>query len=116
MKSCVYIPPSFRTAEKHLANAFKRGARNLTKIEFIRAWGALAYLYPGLHPDGFECEGSGWPPTLKPLASEAWRRAEAGELNDNELYPYQACKARIHREKEEIKRTEPWAFSDHFAV
>lgn len=32
----------------------------------------------------------GWPRVLKPFASEAWRRAEAGELDDEELF---ACDA-----------------------
>ena len=28
-----------------------------------------------------------WPRALRPFAAEAWRRAEAGELSDEELYP-----------------------------
>ena len=48
-----------------------------------------AYLFPGLHPDGFERD-SGWPRVLKRFAVEAWRRAEAGELTDGELYPSDA--------------------------
>ena len=39
-----------------------------------------------LHPDGYEDSESGWPPILKRFAAEAWRRAEAGELEDAELY------------------------------
>jgi hypothetical protein len=31
--------------------------------------------------------GSGWPRVLKRFAAEAWRRADAGELADEELYP-----------------------------
>jgi hypothetical protein len=46
----------------------------------------LAYLFPGLHPDGFEDDESGWPRTLKAFAEEAWRRASAGRLSDDELY------------------------------
>jgi hypothetical protein len=38
---------------------------------------------------------SGWPKELKPLAGETFRRRSAGTLTDNELYPYQAAKARI---------------------
>src|SRR5208282_3767752 len=44
----------------------------------------------GLHPDGFEEADSGWPRVLKRFAAEAWRRAEAGELADEELYPSDA--------------------------
>ena len=39
---------------------------------------------------------------LRRFAAEAWRRADAGELADNELYCYQACKARIRREREDV--------------
>ena len=56
----------------------------------------MAYLYPGLHPDGFEDPDSGWPAALKRFAAEAWRRAEAGELVDEELYPSDAQWAGIY--------------------
>jgi hypothetical protein len=46
----------------------------------LRAWSSVAYLFPGLHPDGFEDADSGWPRVLKDFAAEAWRRVEAGEL------------------------------------
>jgi hypothetical protein len=39
-----------------------------------------------LHPDGYADWESGWPSVLRPFAEEAWRRAAAGELDDNELY------------------------------
>src|SRR5688572_11058552 len=95
MKSQIYVPPSLRTAEKHLSAAFKRDLSSLSKLEFIRAWCSLAYLYPGLHPDGYASQGSGWPRAFRPLAAEAWDRFQSGELTDNELYCYQASKARI---------------------
>ena len=59
----------------------------LPKPIFVRAWCAIAYLYPGLHPDGYESADSGWPRVLRRFAAEAWRRAEASELADDELYP-----------------------------
>jgi hypothetical protein len=37
-------------------------------------------------PDGYDDAESGWPPILKRIAAEAWRRADAGELADEELY------------------------------
>lgn len=61
-----------------------------TKTDFIRAWSSIAYLFPGLHPDGFEDAESGWPRVLRRFAAEAWRRAEAGELDDAELHPSDA--------------------------
>ena len=58
----------------------------LSREQFVRAWSAIAYLFPGLHPDGYEDAESGWPPVLKRFAAEAWRRADTGELADEELY------------------------------
>jgi len=116
MKDFIYLPPSCRTAEKHLGIVFKKGLRAVTKKEFIRGWYSLSFLYPGLHPDGFESRGSGWPKHFKPFAAEAWRRFESGELTDNELYCYQAAKARIGSERAEIMRTTPWLLTDHFAA
>ena len=116
MKDFIYVPPSCRTAERHLSFAYKSGLSSLSKKEFIRGWCSLSFLYPGLHPDGFASCGSGWPNHFKPFATEAWRRFESGELTDNELYCYQACKARISLERGILKEKEPWLFSDHFAV
>jgi len=62
----------------------------LPKPDFLRAWSAVAYAFPGLHPDAYEDTGSGWPRVLKRFAAEAWRRADAGELADGELYPCDA--------------------------
>jgi hypothetical protein len=116
MKNFIYIPPSCRTAEKHLQSSLATRLQSLPRKEFIRGWCSLSFLYPGLHPDGFASRGSGWPKRYKPLAAEAWRRFENGEITDNELYCYQAAKARIGREREQIEHEKPWLFSDHFAV
>ena len=116
MKDLVYIPPSCRTAEKHLSFSFQKGLNVLSKKEFVRGWCSLAFLYPGLHPDEFSSRDGGWPRKLKPFAAEAWRRAESGELTDGELYCYRATMARVRMEREETKRIMPWLFSDHFAV
>lgn len=69
----------------------------LPKRTVLRAWCPLAYLYPGLHPDGYADAESGWPRGLHRFAAEAWRRADAGELTEDELYCYPACKARLRR-------------------
>jgi hypothetical protein len=53
----------------------------------LRAWNSVAYLFSGLHPDGFEDADSGWPRVLKYFAVEAWRRIEADEITEEELYP-----------------------------
>jgi len=62
-----------------------------------------------LHPDGYESAGSRWPRVLRRFAAEAWRRAEIGELADDELYPSDAQWSglydRIHaHEPEEMER------------
>lgn len=91
--------------------------RQLSHEEFLRSWRAVAFLYPGLHPDSaldhgtateHRTEGpswvmtmeprlvtpyyrqSGWPVVLKPLADEAWRRDGAGLLAEDELYAVDA--------------------------
>ena len=102
--------------ERHLRIALTDSLERLPKPTSVRAWCAIAYLYPGLHPDGYESADSGWPRVLRRFAAEAWRRADAGELTDNELYCYQAGKTRIRREREEIARVAPWLLSDHFAA
>ncbi|MCC7349386.1 MAG: hypothetical protein IT446_02355 [Phycisphaerales bacterium] len=63
---------------------------SLPKDEFIRAWSSLAYLFPQLHPDSWDEPDGGWPASLVPLATEAWRRIEAGELDGDEVYPSDA--------------------------
>ena len=87
----------------------------LPREDFLRAWCSISYLYPGLHPDGYEFKDSGWPRVLRRFAAEAWRRAGTGELTDNELYCYQACKARMTRERAAARRDAPWLFGDGFA-
>ena len=88
----------------------------------MKAWHSIAYLYGGLHPDEATNHGdgiandhdgperfklietrlvgpyyvrSGWPVALVPLADEAWRRFEAGRLEEDEFYCYEACQAGI---------------------
>jgi DNA (cytosine-5)-methyltransferase 1 len=87
--------------------------RNVSAAGFKRGWYAMGFLYPGLHPDGALDHGdevshvaqdfpeirqneprllapfyaqSGWPVILAPVAAEAWRRYEDGELEDAEFY------------------------------
>ena len=56
----------------------------------LRAWCSVAHLFPGLHPDGFAAADSGWPRGWQRIAAEAWRRVEAGEITEAELYPSDA--------------------------
>ncbi len=95
MKESIYIPPSAATAERYVRSTLANELESLPKHDFMKAYCSVAYLYPGFHPD----EWQDWtgPAEIKPLLAEAWRRAEAGELTDNELYPYRASKARIRQ-------------------
>ena len=73
-----------------LSSGFPAQHGQLPKPDFLRAWCAVAYAFPGLHPDGYEDADSGWSRVLRRFAAEAWRRADAGELTDEELYPNDA--------------------------
>jgi DNA (cytosine-5)-methyltransferase 1 len=103
----------------------------LPDAEFKRAWCAIAFLYPGLHPDsalehgsriGNDAQGctlfnrveprlvrpyyeqSGWPVVLAPVAKEAWRRYKTGSIKDNEFYCSDAQLAGMcHRNPEMAK-------------
>lgn len=86
METIAYIPNSLRSAGREMRLALQHPLEQLPHEQFVRAWSALAYLFPGLHPDGYEDAESGWPRVLKCFAAEAWRRFEAGELADEELY------------------------------
>ncbi len=77
--------------------------KNLDKESFMNAWKAVAFLYPGLHPDEADNPDGGWPEELKPFAEEAFRRFETGEFTDSELYPWsEAMKGLDARENMEI--------------
>jgi hypothetical protein len=82
-------PANFDAALRASAEAvsFTAALEQLPKTDFLRAWCALACAFPGLHSEGYEDAGSGWPRVLQRFAAEAWRRADAGELADEELHP-----------------------------
>lgn len=96
MRTNVVVPSTLRGAGRELRGAFAAHLEQLPKPDFVRAWCAVAYTFPGLHPDGYEDTESGWPRVLKRFAAEAWRRADAGELDDHELYPSDAQWAGIY--------------------
>ena len=90
MRSKIYVPNSRQEAGRQIRLALSVSIERLPKRTYIRAWCSVAYLFPGLHPDGFDQYGSGWPPALSRFAAEAWRRADTGELADDELNPSDA--------------------------
>ncbi len=101
MRSYIYIPPSRNAAERHLRSALRGAVRRMPKRHFLKGYCSLAYLYPGFHPD--EIDDWDGPRDILRIAREAWRRAGAEQLTDNELYPYQATKAAIARALNEIR-------------
>ncbi|MBI3417611.1 MAG: hypothetical protein HY043_20155 [Verrucomicrobia bacterium] len=86
MRTISHIPNSLRSAGRELRLSLAYPLERLSHEQFVRAWSAVAYLFPGLHLDGYEDAESGWLRALKRFAAEAWRRADAGELADEELY------------------------------
>lgn len=97
---------------EQVASLNAREMRTLSKIEFLRAWHALLFLVPELHPDSAldhdldrtqttdSCgptkmeikhlsrrhARSGWPIPLDLLGAEAWRRFRADAISSEEFY------------------------------
>jgi len=86
---------------KHLRLALRSAVRKMPKRTLLRAYCSLAYVYPGFHPDGIK-DWKG-PKDVMRIAREAWRRAGAEQITDNELYPYQATKAAMARALDEAR-------------
>jgi hypothetical protein len=86
MKGLYPVPSSIAAAEAQFEVGSAVELSALPNDDFVARWSAVAYLEPGLHPDGYECEDSGWPKDLRPYATEAWRRCDIGELSYDQLY------------------------------
>ena len=96
MNRSITVPCSLRDAAYVLRTSFASRTERLPKSRLIRAWWAIAYLYPALHPDGYELPDSAWPRALRRFAEEVWKRAERGRVTDEELYPSDAQWAGIY--------------------
>jgi hypothetical protein len=90
MKTVIFVPNSLWSAGRELRFSLAYPLDQLSHEQFVRVWSVVTYLFPCLHPDGYEDADSGWPRLLRRFAAEAWRRADAGELADEELYPCDA--------------------------
>ena len=113
-----------------LLDVNQRALRLVDAAQFKRCWYSIAFLYAGLHPDSALEHGdvisndapdyppvsrielrllnpyyeqSGWPVILAPIAKEAWRRYEKGELQDNEFYCVDAQRAGMMANMREAK-------------
>ena len=117
----------------HLINQpTPKALRRVSPEEFRGGWYSIAFLYPGLHPDGALDHGkettlnvedsrvvqrieprlvapcyvrSGWPVVLAPIAAEAWRRFEAGELGEDEFYCSEAVMAGMFYRNPDLGQT-----------
>ncbi len=106
--------------------ADSRTLRRVSADNFKRGWYSIGFLYSGLHPDSALEHGtetaddfedwpevrridprligpnyvqSGWPVVLEPVAKEAWRRFDAGEMSESEFYCIEAVIAGMcHRD------------------
>lgn len=82
------------------------GLARLTNEEILLPWWNFFWLNPGLHPD----DAAVWPAEVAhalPLASEACRRYEAGQITDGEYYPVEAVRDRIRRARTRRSRQQP---------
>jgi hypothetical protein len=61
------VSSTLRGAGRELRRAFTTPLEQLRKPEFIRAWCAVAYMFPGLHPEGYDDRESGRPRALRRL-------------------------------------------------
>ncbi len=78
----------------------------LEKRDLLLAWWSFCWLEAALHPDDAEV----WPEEVAealPLAAEACRRYEAGEIEDGEYYPAEAVRHRILHERVKGSHTHP---------
>jgi hypothetical protein len=84
------VPDSLNEAVSSLRTVLRQreNLRSVSRSDFIHAWGAIAFIAPGLHPDESDNPDGGWPVGWRCIANEAFRRSEGGELSDGELYPY----------------------------
>ncbi len=87
MRSNSLIPTSIPNAKARIREASLTAPESLGDEEFLKTWFAISYSFPGLHPDDYDSPDTSWPENLKPLAREAWARAEAGKLSDEFIYP-----------------------------
>jgi DNA (cytosine-5)-methyltransferase 1 len=107
----VELPDSLDAAVKQVEffveSTCLRPLTDLPKDEFLKAWWAVGFLHPNLHPDAALDNGkalspgpkrgvsfviepvyvrSGWPVELIPIAVEARRRFDEGTFSEDEYY------------------------------
>ena len=78
----------------------------LGKQDLLLAWWSFCWLEAALHPDDTAVRPEEVAEAL-PLAAEAFRRYEAGEIEDGEYYPAEAVRHRILHERARARRFPP---------
>ncbi len=104
----------------------RHALRTLPTRDFLRAWHALLWLFPDLHPGNAVEHGderheeplpapdvaplgrerytrSGWPVMLEGFGREAWRRFEAGDFSADAFYSLEAQKAGIYHRSSSVE-------------
>lgn len=78
------IPGSKKEAQQafNLLDEFRERPQDADPQTFLRGWFALFFLNQTNHPDDVD----DWDEKLKPICEEAWRRNEAGEIEDDQIY------------------------------
>lgn len=95
------IPSDLENASNRVESMIAAGIEKCSKEEFLKGWWALHWLNPGLHPDDYDdWEDLVW----RAMAYEAFRRAAASELEDEELYAAEATHNRVWVEMTAAKR------------
>jgi DNA (cytosine-5)-methyltransferase 1 len=122
--------------EALVAAAQNKSIREMPTRDFLRGWFSVGFLFSGLHPDGALEHGgetsnhvdgaagltprtqrlcvpfytqSGWPVSLAPVADEAWRRYEAGDIEDDDFYCAQAVAAGMRHRDPTLAGEPEWA-------
>ena len=78
----------------------------LERKDLLLAWWSFCWLEAALHPD----DTAVWPEEVAdalPLAAEALRRYEAGEIEDGEYNPAEAVRHRILHERAKGSQPQP---------
>lgn len=100
------IPKDEAEATRRLQRARGNSAQELAELtdeEILLPWWSFFWLHPGLHPD----DAKVWPAEVSdalPLATEACRRYEAGQITDGEYYPVEVVRDRIKQARAKSSR------------
>ena len=89
-----FIPTNHENAYQRIGHAVVEGLQETSDTTFLKAWWALCWLHPALHPD----DHRQWPRSeWREFASEAFRRFDTGKIRDHELYPAEVIRNQLWR-------------------